>query len=232
MRHKLKRMTRGLAAVGLLLVVVSEANAQGEGVVDLLWSVPAGDILVNDTFTVALVARGGDVPLIAEPFSATETILQWDPTRIALLGIDDSQDGYAWLSSALPAIDAGGLNQTFLDGDALYQALGQFSPNPLPVASTGGLLVTNFVFRALRPGPAQISSPTELGAFARTVVLDDLIPGLDILGTTSPGSVNIAIPEPATAVLLVVLSSGLVFGRRRRSHGAAGAVAATTGATS
>lgn len=225
MRHKLKRVTRCLAAVGLLLVVVSDANAQ-DGIVDLLWSVPAGDILVNDTFTVGLVARGADTPLIPEPFAALEAVLQWDPTRITLLGIDSSQDEYAWLSSTLPAVDAGGLNLTFLDGDALYQALGQFDEFNRPVASIQGLLVTNFVFRALRTGAAQINTPTELGEFARTVVLDDLIPGLDILGTTSPGSVNIVIPEPTTAVLLLVLSSGLVFGRRRRLSGASGGVAA------
>ena len=215
MRHKLKRVTQGLGAVVLLLGVASEANAQGDGIVDLRWSVPAGNIVEDDTFTVGLIARSGS--LVSEPFSALEAIMKWDPTRISLLGIDGTQDSYEWLSSAFPAVDPQGLNATFLDGDALYQALGQFSPSPLPVATTQGLRVTNFTFRALRPGVAQLDLPIEIGAFGRTVVLDDMIPGLDILGTTSPGSVNIVpIPEPATAILLLVLSSGFLFSRRRR----------------
>ena len=234
MRHRLKSVTRGLAAVGLLLVVASDASAGGNGVVDLLWSVPAGDIVADDTFTVGLVARSGT--LVSEPFSAMEAIIQWDPTRIALLGIDNGQDGYAWLSSGFPNNDPEDLNGSFLDGDALYQALGRFpssqEPDPFPRASLAGVRVTNFVFRALRPGVAQIDLPTELGTFARTVVLDDLIPGLDILGNTSPGSVNIvAVPEPATAVLLIVLSSGFLFGRRRRLNGVSRSLASTGAAS-
>jgi len=228
MRHKLKWVTQGLAAVVLLLVAASEASAQGDGIVDLLWSVPAGDIVEFDTFTVGLIARSGT--LVSEPFSALEAVTQWDPTRISLLGIDNSQDGYLWLSSGFPSGDPENLNSGVLDppvgvpnndGDGLYQALSRIEFPPVPaVATTGGLRVTNFVFQALRPGVAQIDLPRELGTFGRTVVLDDLIPGLDILGTTSPGSVNIVpIPEPATAVLLLVLSSGLVLGRRRRLDG-------------
>ena len=216
MRERWERFAPAIAVLGFLLNGGTVAEAQTERV-DLLFSPTSQSVVVGETFEIGLIARSGTGA--AEPFSALQAILQWDDSVLRFLGRVDNGP-YAWLSSDFP-VDPDMLNASFNDGDALYQALGQFPPNALPIASTGaGLLVTTLQFEALQAAPmTQVSIPLELGSFTQTIVTDPVIPGLNILRDTGVANVTV-VPEPTTAAFMLLLSSGVMWSRRRkRRHG-------------
>jgi hypothetical protein len=123
--------------------------------------------------------------------SSISVILQWDPDRLRLLGKIDNGP-YAWLASWFPddsSLD--GLNNTFDDGQALYQALGRLAPNPVAVATTSGLHVTTFQFETLTTGQAALIFIQTVGSTV-TRVVDVDPPGLDITGPLgSPAAINV-----------------------------------------
>lgn len=172
-----------LAAAAVLLV---SAPLMGE--VNLEFR-PASQIArVNDTISVGLYAvytGSGNTNI-----SAMDVLLQWDPTKLLLLG--NVNDGpYSWLQSNFPP-DGGldGLNNTFTDGNAKYTALAQFFTTAQ--ATPAGLLVTTFQFKALAATPGTtVSIPLTLGASSRTAVYGNAFPGEDITGTR--GTANVAV---------------------------------------
>lgn len=123
---------------------------------------------------------------VDQAISAVSAVVAWDPARLELLGILNNGP-VNWLVSALPD-DSGldGLNNTFLDGDALYQASTTPNPNPPALATTGGLLITTFRFRAFAAGSASIRLVPMRGGFSKTQVTDAETIGLDITGAIGP----------------------------------------------
>jgi hypothetical protein len=119
-----------------------------------------------------------------ESVGAMDVILSWDPAILNLQGIlTMGVYPYAWLFSGFPSdIGLDGLNETWTDGDALYEALGQLGA-PADVTSSG-LLVTAFRFEKLRVGiPTTIEMPESAGMYTVTAVYSGLVPGLAITGT-------------------------------------------------
>ncbi|UCC31966.1 MAG: hypothetical protein JSU86_06740, partial [Phycisphaerales bacterium] len=121
-----------------------------------------------------------------QPISAISVIFTWDSSRLELQGNVDNGP-YSWLVSGFPD-DSGldGLNDTFLDGNALYEALVLPAPNPPAVATADGLLVTTLQFRALASGTAQVEIIGAFGQSTKTTVVDGETFGLDITGQLGP----------------------------------------------
>ncbi len=143
---------------------------------------------INDTVSVGLYAvyTGSG----SSNISAMDVLLQWDATKIQLLG-NVNNGPYSWLQSNFPP-DSGldGLNNTFADGNAKYTALANFSATAQAIPA--GLLVTTLQFKALAATPGTtISIPLTLGANSRTAVYGNAFPGEDITGTR--GTANVAV---------------------------------------
>jgi hypothetical protein len=116
--------------------------------------------------------------------AAMDVILSWDPAALNLLGVDANIDPpYQWLFSGfLDDHLADGLNNTWADGNALYEALGQLG---VPAYATPpGLQVTRFRFEKLELGlPTTVSMLPSYGQHSHTVVYDGVVPGRNVTGT-------------------------------------------------
>jgi hypothetical protein len=177
-----------MRTLGLLTgAVIAAVSAQAA--VDLEWRTEGGPVQVGDTLRIGLYGvadNGGE----NEPFCAMQVIVVWDPAYLDLLGVDDNGP-YPWMSSGFPD-DNGldGLNDTFTDGDAYYHAWANFG-DPA-AATTEGLLITTFEFEALAPSDGtELLVPAARGAHSVTAVLDDEVPGLNIVDDL--GSVTVVI---------------------------------------
>lgn len=186
---------------GLFAVILFLAFSGGvRGTVILEWRPSAQTARTGDIVRLDLIARSNSSA--PQPFRSLSAMVHWDPTRMELVGLDDSQAGYPWLMSLFPN-DAGldRLNDDcgdgvfcpsytgvpFNDGDAYYEATARFAPAPLPEATAAGLRITTFRFRVLRPGPAQIELVQGHSA-ARTRVVGAAVPGTEITGPIGPAA--------------------------------------------
>lgn len=194
-------MPVGVRPCGRLLAAILFLAFSGgvRGAVILEWRPAAQTARTGDIVRLDLFAKSSSAT--PQPFRALSAIVTWDPTRLDLLGLDDAQNGYPWLMSFFPN-DAGldrfnddcgdGVfcsaytGKPFNDGDAYYEALARFAPAPLPEATPGGLRITSFRFRVLRPGPAQVAFAPVGDGVARTRVVGAAAPGTDITGSLGP----------------------------------------------
>jgi hypothetical protein len=161
------------------LAAVFFGVAAAQAAVDLEWRVENQGADTGETVRIALYAVADDDGA-DEPFSAVEAVVEWDPAHLLLLGVDDNGP-YSWLFSGFPD-DSGldGLNDTFANGDAYYQAWGNFSE--YPVATPEGLLVTTFEFEALScADETDVALLPERGLYSVTAVYDEVVPGLNIV---------------------------------------------------
>ncbi len=138
--------------------------------------VAVGDIVEVDLYAISDTG-------VNQVFSSVSVILIWNASYLQLLG-HVNNGPYSWLSSGFPddsSLD--GLNDTFLDGTAFFQTLGQLSPNPVATATPSGLQVMTMRFEALAPVQAQLNMKPRFGQGTHTAVLDIEPPGLVITGT-------------------------------------------------
>ena len=166
---------RVLISLTAVLIGVAAARAA----VDLEWRVENQGADVGDTVRIGFYAVA-DNDGADEPVSAIEAVVQWDPVYLGLLGVDNNGP-YDWLFSGFPD-DSGldGLNDTFADGNAYYQAWNNFSE--YPVATPEGLLVTTFEFEALAcANGTDVALLPERGLYSVTAVYDEVVPGLNIV---------------------------------------------------
>ena len=128
----------------------------------------------------------------ADPnIAAMDVILTWDPSTLEMMGVVDNGP-YLWLASDfLP--DADGLNDTFLDGDAVYTALANLDETPN--AGGVGLWVTTFQFRALRRivATSVVIEPSH-GQHSVTVVFGDEYLEQDATGALDYATVTVGKP--------------------------------------
>jgi hypothetical protein len=127
-----------------------------------------------------------------QPIAAINAILTWDTSQVEL--VDHVDNGpYAWMFSAFPDdSDLDGLNNTFLDGDALYQALVMPAPSAPAVATTAGLLVTTLRFQTVGPGTGLVQLVSTAGESTVTEVIDAETVGLSITGSLgAPAGIEI-----------------------------------------
>ncbi|MCP3915885.1 MAG: hypothetical protein GY711_10040 [bacterium] len=175
-----------LAAAGALWA----PDAGAQDLVDLQLSgncTIAGDTARIDLFAIS---NGASSPAVG----AIDAILSWDPTALALAGEDNSSSPYSWLITGfLP--DADGINDTFLDGDAIFTALA--TPGfPALAPPAPGLMVTTLSFEVLNPaGNLTVSFVPMQGMFGKTRVLDFFIPALEITGDISDTHTDVACPN-------------------------------------
>ncbi len=170
----------GRGCLALLAMILGFGAAVASGAVRLeLRPVPEPCLSQEVAVDLYAVSDTGS----PQAFSAMDVILTWNPGRLQLLRRENIGP-YTWLSSGFPP-DSGldGLNNTFLDGDALYSALSRFGT---PAQATpSGLLVVRFVFKKLLVGPpaTDVNMPPTRGMFSVTAVYSAVVPGQSITGT-------------------------------------------------
>lgn len=188
-----KQSSRGsrLARVPLsIFVCVVMTASAGAETISLEWRPAAQTVVVGSKVSIGLYAVSDD-PNDA-PISVMDVVLQWDPTFLDLTG-NNNNGPYTWLSSGFPTSGDSGLNTTFADGDAFYNAQSQLG-NPA-AATPDGLLVTTLEFDALNTTTATILAIPETLNGADTIVIDG-IPGLDVHGMLGSATVRIVTPVP------------------------------------
>lgn len=197
-------LERRKIAFGLLPVcAVVMASPRATANINLQWRVSVQVVRVGRTVEVGLYAVSDDDG--EQPIGGIDAILSWDPGAIELVDkIDNSP--YIWSISWFPEdpgleslnADCGAdafcepySGMPFNDGDALYQSLMQFPPNPPPYATPDGLLVTTMRFKALTVTPATEIGLLEAIGEQSTTVADTEDLGADVTGTL--GSVVLSI---------------------------------------
>lgn len=178
---------------------------------------PAGQTVnLGDTVGVGLYAVSDSS--VDQLLSAADVIFGWDNAVLMLIGLD--QTGAApLLASFFPAGDPHGLNEAVppADGDGLYTAWANLGS---PVAATpAGTLLTTFLFSAdaLTPGTDLLILPSGGNPIGYTTVWDGTTANTPVTGTLQGAQITI-VPEPASA-LLVVLGAVVLTGVRRRRIG-------------
>ncbi len=203
------RIERSSMRCGLLVIGVLALGVESQAAIHLEWRPAAQVVNVGATVNVGLYAVSDSA--LDQSLSAADVILDWDPFYLALTGVNDNGP-YAWLSSGFPP-DGGldGLNNTWLDGNALYLAMAQLG-SPAQ-ATPAGLLVTTFQFTALNETPATpLAIPGSMGQFTHSRVFDGETPGLEVQGDLGGATVTI-IPEPG---MLALVAAGLAVALWRR----------------
>jgi hypothetical protein len=136
-----------------------------------------------------------------------DIILLWDPDVITLVGVVDNGP-YDWLTSGFTDDSVfDGLNDTFLDGNALYTAYAQLG---VPAwAPPEGLLVTTFQFiGSVNPGFCWITEPRYAGAYTETRIIDGEIPALHVEGVLGKATAGVGIFDPIYAYISCTPGSG------------------------
>lgn len=181
------------SSVVVVLLIGSLSLRASAGLVDVEWRPSSQSADVGGIVDIQLYIFA---PFSVETVAGVEAVVVWDPTSLELLGITDpcrvdpcAPGTYNWLDSKFPddsRLD--GLNDTFEDGDAFYQAFGQLGAGGAAVVTVDGLHVTTFHFRVLRAGPTQVELLPTFGNFSKTRVFDGVTPGADITGTIGPSA--------------------------------------------
>ncbi|MBP7746378.1 MAG: hypothetical protein KA383_09595 [Phycisphaerae bacterium] len=150
----------------------------------------ASTVIIGDLVEVGLYAVSDDGT--NQAVRAMDVILAWDPATLAL---DQAQPlvnngPYAWLMSGFYSdSSADGLNNTWADGNAFYQAVGNFVS--LAYATPEGLLVTTFRFHALTNTPStNITILPSFGLVTQTRVWGEGA-GQDVTGTLGSATIQI-----------------------------------------
>lgn len=124
-----------------------------------------------------------------------QIILNWDPEYLLLDAAQPNVNNgpYPWLMSGFfPDGAADGLNDTWADGNAYYQAIGNFTS--LAYATPAGLLVTTLRFHALEyVSYTELNMPPAFGLYTQTEVYGVNV-GETVTGLLIPAHIDIAPP--------------------------------------
>lgn len=174
--------------------------------VDLRLETDTSQAGVDSIVEVRLVAKSTTAN--AEAISGLDAIVTWDAGSLKLLGAE-AKNAPLWLLAGLfnDAL-ADGLNNTYDDGNAYFQALSQFTTPAM--ATPAGLSVARFRFRALSPSAgAEIRVVRSLGGVTRSRVFQFGAVNTDILSVL--GSLSVKVLQTASMSSSDV---SLVAGRR------------------
>lgn len=153
-------------------------------------------------------ANGG----INESVSGLDAIINWDSEALRLIGLANNPAIVWLLAGLLPDSAADGLNDSFDDGDALFQGIGSFQ-SPI-VVSESGLLIATLTFEALSAVELTSFDLVEsFGDFSRSQVLRFGGEAEDILEGLSPGWLTV-LERGGLRVPDVWLPAGRVTGLR------------------
>ncbi len=174
--------------------------------VDLILDTATPQAGVGATVEVRLLAKS--TTPASEAISGLDAILTWDAGSLQLLGAQPSSASSWLLAGLFNDALADGLNNTYADGNAYFQALSQFTTPAM--ATSAGLHVATLRFRALVPSAAaEARVVSTLGGLSRSRVFQfgqvnkDIVSGL--------GSVQVKVLRKAS---LAASDVSLVAGRR------------------
>ncbi len=157
-------------------------------------TVHVGEVLEVGLYAVADGAGG-------EAVRGLQVILQWDPAALQLNSSApvNNNGPYAWLMSGFYAdAQMDGLNNSWADGNAYYQAIGNFQN--LAWAPPMGLLVTTLRFSVVAPSSvAQIDIVPAYGLYTLTQVYGESV-GQDVAGTLGSTSVRVSAGDLALSL--------------------------------
>jgi hypothetical protein len=142
---------------------------------------------------------------VPQAIGGMSVILVWDPEVLEGVSINSLEGPYDWVNEDGNPLEGfyddsamDGLNETFLDGDALYMNFVDFGVDLY--VDQDGLWVGRFTFEKKRCyGPAMLTIVPELGAYSHTVVYDGIHPGgqvtgdldeVDLMPPPIPGDMN------------------------------------------
>lgn len=204
----------GYAAALAVLVTVA---ARAQGAVNLELRLDPSSVSIGETIGVGLYAVSPDG--VDDVFSGLDVALLWNPAHLELVeAISDGPHVWSFQFGFPSDTQLDGLNDSFLDGNALFQAA-SFSA---ATATLDGLLVATLRFVAVGGAPSTIIMMEEMiGQFSKTQVLQpggkdvtgDLL-GVDVTVTSAVPTVS----EWGLIVLatLFVTAGVIVIDRPRR----------------
>lgn len=167
-------------SLSFAMVVVGCAAPLAPAAIDLeLRAVPepcSSSVLEVDLYAVSDSAE-------PQGLRAMDVILSWDAATLELLGVNEEfVYPYDWQRSTFPQPDPFDLNDTWADGDALYQAWSRLAPEPPAYATPEGLLVARLTFaKHILGDPSDVDIEPSL-AGGVTVVYDAFSPGTPVTG--------------------------------------------------
>jgi hypothetical protein len=203
----MKHALRCLSVMAASLAGSSSAHA----LINLEYRSSFQSVGVGSTVNIGIYAVSDSA--LNQSLSSYQTIFAWDPAFLQLNGF--STVGSVWPGQIAGFYAGGGLNESNppADGNGLLVSFGVIG-SPANATPTGVLLST-LQFTALTQTPM-----TAVGLIrsagsppVTTMIVDGIVPNLDVTGTLSGATVQI-IPSPgsAGAISLGVLACG----RRRR----------------
>ena len=207
MLRRLNHLILPFAALASFLVEPAVLRAD----VDLEWRPARQSTTVGEIVEIKLYAvsdTGDD-----QSVGGLEAILTWDPDVLELMGNVDPCDGgacppntYDWHYSVFRSDSTTtGLNNTFVDGDALYWALAWPAPAAPAVATEEGLWVTTLQFQAIGAGSTALSFLAEFtheNCTQVTPVADGYDWGVDVTGVLGqPAEVLVGCVPPSVSAI-------------------------------
>lgn len=143
-----------------------------------------------------------------QSIGAMDVIINWDPTKLQLVGFTNAGNGYSWFQSGF--LLPGGLNASTSDGDAVWTAFAQ--PTGPAYATPSGLWVTRFAFQALTTtSSTPVLIPQSEGSQSSTVY-DGVVPNTDVTGSLESGAVVEIVPATYPATAFTIGPGSVLFG--------------------
>jgi hypothetical protein len=142
----------------------------------------------EQTVPIDLIARADDGG--NEAVSGLSVVLSWDASILELTGFANNP-AYSWLFSGfLDDAEADGLNDSLADGDAFFQAAGQFTvPAVIPPE---GFTITTLMFQALSGAECtEVQIEPSAGAYSRTEIFRFGVISEDITGSLGAAKLRI-----------------------------------------
>ncbi|MBX3396858.1 MAG: hypothetical protein KF841_15990 [Phycisphaerae bacterium] len=191
--------------IGVLLVAAASLAHAAD--VNLEFRPLSQSAAIGEIVLVPLYAVSAE-PGVNQTISALDVIIQWDPAILVLLGVQNNGP-YPWLQSTFFSdANQDGLNNTWLDGNAFYTALANFSTSAL--ATPAGLHVTTFRFQVIGEGTSPVSILASFPQSTHTVVFGGDFVGQRVTG--SLGSASVSVSACASAPDGDMNSNGLADG--------------------
>lgn len=184
------RSSLSLATGALLLALAPQASAQ---LVNLSFSPTDTLVEVGEQVEIQILVLASGLDNVS--FSAVDALLDYDPSYLVLLGVDDTLAAETWFASSfLP--DPDGINDNITNGDALYTAL--CTPGFPATAPPAGAIVTTLRFLALQETPGTLLSfNPSMGTYGVTEVYSYDTAGGTLTGDISNTATIRIAPEPA-----------------------------------
>ena len=206
-----KRIPSLLGGQAIIAISLAYTGTTVQANINLEFRAVNETVIVGQPVNLGLYAVSDDET--DQLLAAAQVIFAWDQSVLQLLGLDNS-GAVELLSSSFPVGDPFNLNEQVppQDGDGLYVALALLGDSV--AATPEGTLLTTFQFQAIAPSAA---TPIDILPFGGkpegdTIVLDGVVPNLDVTGTLTGTEVQVLAESEAVTLTLHVIS-GLPAGK-------------------